>query len=110
MLKQRLGTDEHRKETSTSIRLQMEAEREKASENETRLRSKIDRLKSRILELESGNVGQMAQTMRATNEHNATLRRQVEELMQMKSRGVYDALLDVSKIMGEVNRSADGEA
>jgi len=109
VLKQRLGTDEHRKEISTSIRLQMDAEKEKALENEARLKNDIDRLKTRVLELETGNVGQMAQTVRATNEQNATLRRQVEELMQMKTRGVYDTLVEVAKLMGEVNRSSDGE-
>lgn len=102
-LKKRLGDEKLRKDSSTTHAVQMESQRKKSMEEMERLRIEKDcvirGLRVRISELEATDH---ARNFKASEEHNAVLKRKVDELSCPKAPGAYEALLEVSRLMGEV--------
>jgi predicted RNase H-like nuclease (RuvC/YqgF family) len=103
-LKQRLGSDEHRKSNLFTFQNQLDQSRQDGADKLTRLSQEKDAvIRDLKAKLEASGGGAEIQQIKSLAERNKTLTKQVEELAGLKTPGIYEALLAVAKMMGEVS-------
>ena len=103
-LKQQLGSDEHRKSNLVIFQNQLDQARQDGADKLTRLGQEKDAvIRGLKAKLEASGGGAGLQEAKSLADRNKTLTKQVEELATLKTPGIYEALLAVAKMMGEVS-------